>query len=195
MKPITHDRALDFMRAGKATMTIQSKVTQKHFTFTFKRPKYNEEDTVELIKSKDIPIWVSVLTNHDNANGSMFIGTIFGNRFYHGKKSRINKDAQSVRSFEYWFNALVLDRSDKLDLIELYHEGKCMKCGRKLTTPDSIEEGIGPVCSDWIERQKIARDRKIRHQFEIVGVDFNSMSEVSKVQLMGFVLGADDLWY
>lgn len=26
------------------------------------------------------------------------------------------------------------------------HSGKCFKCGRTLTTPESIESGIGPVC-------------------------------------------------
>jgi hypothetical protein len=28
----------------------------------------------------------------------------------------------------------------------LRHEGKCGRCGRRLTTPDSIDRGIGPEC-------------------------------------------------
>jgi len=29
----------------------------------------------------------------------------------------------------------------------LHHEGKCGRCGRKLTVPLSIETGIGPECA------------------------------------------------
>lgn len=194
-KSISHSKALDFMRAGKATMTIQSKVTETYFTFHFTKPKHDEENSDEVIKSKDIPVWVSLKTNHDNAHGSMFIGTIFGNKFYHSKKSRIGKDAKSILAFTYWFNSLVLNKEENLNLIDLYHAGKCMKCDRKLTTPDSVEEGIGPVCSDWIERQKIIRDRKIRQMLEVAGVDVDSTSEADKAQLMGFFKGTDKLWY
>lgn len=30
---------------------------------------------------------------------------------------------------------------------ELRHEGKCGCCGRRLTVPESIDTGIGPVCA------------------------------------------------
>jgi len=33
-----------------------------------------------------------------------------------------------------------------LDKAELYHTGRCLKCGRELTDAHSIELGIGPVC-------------------------------------------------
>jgi hypothetical protein len=29
---------------------------------------------------------------------------------------------------------------------QLHHEGKCGRCGRKLTVPASVESGIGPEC-------------------------------------------------
>jgi hypothetical protein len=32
------------------------------------------------------------------------------------------------------------------ECIEIWHEGKCGKCGRQLTVPSSIETGIGPEC-------------------------------------------------
>ena len=31
--------------------------------------------------------------------------------------------------------------------VTVWHEGKCGACGRKLTVPDSIKSGIGPVCA------------------------------------------------
>ena len=31
--------------------------------------------------------------------------------------------------------------------LEVWHEGRCGRCGRKLTTPQSVETGFGPVCA------------------------------------------------
>jgi hypothetical protein len=30
---------------------------------------------------------------------------------------------------------------------EVYHEGRCGRCNRKLTVPESIETGLGPECA------------------------------------------------
>jgi hypothetical protein len=164
---ISHSKALKFMRAGKAIMTIESKKTQKHFTFRFKTPKNVNEDT----PIKDIPIWVSVLTNSDNETGYEFIGTIFGDKYFHSKKSRISTEALSVVSFNYWFKGLVTNNANRLNMLALYHAGHCMRCGRKLTTPESIELGVGPVCGSEIDRIELKRNKKIRQMLEVSGVD------------------------
>ena len=31
--------------------------------------------------------------------------------------------------------------------VKVFHSGKCGKCGKKLTTPESIKSGLGPYCS------------------------------------------------
>jgi hypothetical protein len=46
--------------------------------------------------------------------------------------------------FQYVINKLKLKNLP--DFIEVWHEGKCGKCGRTLTVPSSIESGIGPEC-------------------------------------------------
>jgi hypothetical protein len=61
-----------------------------------------------------------------------------------GKKSAISKDAQSVKVFEYVLNKLKTNTLP--DFIEAWHEGKCGKCGRTLTVPSSILNGLGPEC-------------------------------------------------
>lgn len=33
-----------------------------------------------------------------------------------------------------------------LEELEVYHHGRCGRCGRKLTDPDSIVQGMGPEC-------------------------------------------------
>lgn len=38
-----------------------------------------------------------------------------------------------------------------------HHEGRCGKCGRRLTVPESIEEGIGPECRKSLGMAPLAR--------------------------------------
>jgi hypothetical protein len=32
---------------------------------------------------------------------------------------------------------------------EVFHTGKCLKCGRELTDAHSIETGLGPICNSF----------------------------------------------
>lgn len=33
------------------------------------------------------------------------------------------------------------------EVLEIWHHGVCGRCGRKLTTPESIQRGLGPKCA------------------------------------------------
>ena len=35
--------------------------------------------------------------------------------------------------------------------LTVFHDGKCGRCGRKLTVPESIQSGLGPVCAGQVE--------------------------------------------
>jgi len=77
-------------------------------------------------------------------------------------KSAISPNAQSVDVFQYVFNKLI--QGTLSEFIEIWHEGRCGKCGRQLTVPSSIESGIGPECSKMLAKtsnKSIARDKKI----------------------------------
>ena len=50
-----------------------------------------------------------------------------------------------VSSYNNPQNRQVLDKELE-DYIELWHEGRCGKCGRVLTVPTSISTGFGPDC-------------------------------------------------
>jgi hypothetical protein len=62
----------------------------------------------------------------------------------HGKKSIVSSDAQSVKVFEFMLNRLKTDNLP--DFLEVWHEGFCGKCGKRLTVPSSILSGLGPEC-------------------------------------------------
>ena len=84
---------------------------------------------------------MSVLTNPEVYS---YIGTCVEGDYKHGKKSVINSDSQSVKVFEFMLKRL---KNDNLpDFLEVWHEGFCGKCGKRLTVPNSILTGLGPEC-------------------------------------------------
>ncbi len=133
---IKHDIALDFILGGKSFVTFLNKKTDNRFTFKVVKHK------------KDDIYFVNVLTGPDIYT---FIGTIRENRYNHSiKKSNISIDSQSVKVFNYILSKL---QSNNLpDFIEIYHDGRCGKCGKRLTVPTSIESGFGPDCIKYIKK-------------------------------------------
>lgn len=138
------DKALDFILAGKSTFTIKSVPTGKHFTFMVTQPKKNKTE-------KKSVHFVKLMTGTDNERSYTFFATIFDKAAYkHSNKSRIGEDAQGVRAFRWFMNNLM--KGTVNGQVELFHEGCCGRCGRKLTTPESIESGIGPECAKMMTR-------------------------------------------
>jgi hypothetical protein len=136
------DKALDFILAGKSTFTLQS-ITGKHFTYKVEAPKKKNP-------AKEVH-FVKLMTGSDNEGSFTHFATIFDKAAYkHGAKSRITADAQGVRAFR-WFLTNLMNGTVN-DQVKLFHEGCCARCGRKLTTPESIETGIGPECAKMMSK-------------------------------------------
>lgn len=129
--------ALSFMTAGKATVTLRSAETGNRFTY---RIKSSDDGKVH---------FVSLMQGTDNESSFSYLGTIRGDVFYHGKKSKIAADAPAAKAFAWAFNRIA---GDKLPgSLEVWHEGRCGRCGRKLTVPESIESGLGPECANMLD--------------------------------------------
>jgi hypothetical protein len=131
---LEHSKAIDFLLGGKSIFTFVNTKTENRFTFKVKKHK------------TDDVFFVSVLTNPEVYQ---FVGSLKNKFFTHSKKSKISKDAQSVRVFDYVFSNLF--KGTLPEFIEIWHEGKCGKCGRTLTVPSSIESGFGPECSKRVK--------------------------------------------
>ena len=133
-----------FVMGGNAYFTIVNPITSVRFTYRVSR-KENEDGT----KS---PYFVSVLTGPDNWSNYRYLGVMFEDgTFRYGKKSKISRDATSAKAITWFLNSLTKeDVQTQVDRIEFWHEGRCCVCGRKLTVPESIESGIGPVCGGRI---------------------------------------------
>ena len=58
---------------------------------------------------------------------------------------RIGADAPSRKAFTWFWNRLRADAD--LSQCEVWHEGRCGRCSRVLTVPESLQTGLGPVCA------------------------------------------------
>jgi hypothetical protein len=127
-KKLNNSEALNFILAGNSTSTFLNRETDNRFTYKVKKSKDSDLFFVSVLTSPDVYTYIGYITND----------------FKLGKKSKISKDAQSVKVFNYIFRKL---KSGNLpEQIEIWHNGKCGKCARKLTVPSSIDTGIGPEC-------------------------------------------------
>ena len=125
---------LTFILAGNATFTIENAATGNRFTFKVRKPEDGK------------PHFVSVLTGPDNEHSYSFLGTVFDGRTYrHGRRSRIAEDAPSARAFEWLFRRLTAG-AELPPPVRICHCGKCGRCGKALTVPESIDAGFGPEC-------------------------------------------------
>ncbi len=129
--------ALRFLLAGNAHATFVSKVTGTRFTYKVVQADPRPGDT------RPAPHFVSILTGGDDHYD--YLGCIFGSKIYaHGRKSRIHPDAPSARAFVWVWQRLTAGRVP--ETCDVYHEGRCGRCGRRLTVPSSISSGLGPEC-------------------------------------------------
>ena len=64
--------------------------------------------------------------------------------YFHGKVSSISEDSKEAKTFAWLWSRLAW--SSTLPGAELWHEGRCGRCGIRLTVPESIARGLGPTC-------------------------------------------------
>ena len=122
-----------FITGGKATFTVTSKKTGARFTYRVRTA--NEDQGT---------FFVSVLTGSNNEENYSYAGMFSPDReFWRTQNSKIGEDAKSVLAFGWLIKAL---KADSIESLEFHHAGRCARCNRLLTDPESIESGFGPVC-------------------------------------------------
>ena len=125
-----------FMLAGKATVTLVSKKTGTRFTF-----KVSMADDGQAH-------FVALLNGPDNEADYKYLGRI-ADRLWIGRRvpkpGDISPDAPSAKALAWAWAAL--NRGEIPSQLEIWHEGRCGRCNRKLTVPSSIASGMGPECA------------------------------------------------
>jgi len=133
------EKALEFMLAGNATFTIRSMKTGARYTYKVQQPK--EGDTRWFVK---------LLTGPENTSDYKYLGMIDNadKKFRLTGKSTMKSDSLPVKAFDWFFSLLVKHIEPKN--VEIWHAGRCGRCGRVLTVPESVELGLGPECAGRI---------------------------------------------
>ncbi len=152
-RPIPVGKRKEFMLAGKSIFTVENPETGKRYTF-----KINYKSSDDSSRFTSGIFFVSYLYGPDNTKDYRYIGIITeaGLQFKITKKSR---PGTHLEAFKYIWQHTESER------FVFYHEGRCGKCGRRLTVPESIDAGFGPVCGGFTAKKKEAK-QKAKQQTE-----------------------------
>lgn len=130
-----------YIRGGKGAVTLVSP-TGKYHSYQFRYPASKQRG--------EFP------------NGTMFVYVMVGRRiwqyvgmlkhdrkFYHTKASQFGVKSEEFKGAIFIVSMM---NEEKHTSMKLYHQGICSVCGRKLTTPKSIECGMGPRCMTRVQQ-------------------------------------------
>jgi len=127
----------EFVIAGRAVFTVHN-ANNEHYTFkvTHKEASGKFQET-----------WfVNLLTGPDNTSDYTYIGMMDkACNFRLTKGSKLSEDSKPVKVFK-WAMKVIGGNSQLPEGYGIKHEGACGRCGRALTVPESLDNGIGPEC-------------------------------------------------
>jgi len=126
----------NFILAGKAIFTI-SNGKGDHFTFKV-RKRTSEQWGVK---------WFASVRTHQESRNYLYLGVVnsVSGVPHLTKASKYPQDSQEYKVLRWALDIIWGRRTLPLGY-EIEHAGRCGRCGRTLTTPDSIQCGIGPEC-------------------------------------------------
>ena len=126
----------EFILGGRAYFTVESAETKNRFTYK-----------INLCKNNKNMFFVSVCYAYESYN---FIGNLFTNdartEFKFVQSKKLTNVPKSVEVINFIVN-IYLNNSKTHSKLIFYHHGNCCRCGRTLTTPESIKRGIGLFCA------------------------------------------------
>jgi hypothetical protein len=130
-----------FLFGGYATFTLVSKKTGARKTF-----QVTEAPPRNLDERKGF--FVKMLVGPDNTSDYKYLGFLYERAGTWGfKLNKTGWGAEAGAVIAWLLKQLQSPAVSSLDQVEFWHLGTCCRCGRDLTTPESIAAGIGPVCA------------------------------------------------
>lgn len=168
-----------FILAGKAIFTIEP---SPKFIAQHSKPKPLPGGSVLLAcKShytyKVVPCednqeiyFAHLLRGPDNEKDYSFLGTVRvdGGELFAGKDNKIRELTHAFRILRRVLIAIWQGNESKIEANgwKINHAGKCGRCGRTLTTPESLESGIGPECRGKVACGGLGTGKKVEVKSE-----------------------------
>ena len=134
---IATDQFPRLLLAGKSTLTLRNPKRGTHIRVRM----YNKKDRAG---NPSTCFFLKVSLLGDSDTGYRYAGAYFSDskRFKAAPELEVDPPLAAVVSLIL----RAIDTPNLLSSAEIMHEGKCCRCGRKLTHPESIETGLGPEC-------------------------------------------------
>jgi len=132
-----NNNAVRLSRIFNGTVTLINKETATYCTLKIHTVRQGK------LKGKRI---VSRLVGPDNVNSYKGFGFVVGDMIMVWRKQHNEKNAKLASILQ----SLMVEgeKSRFADKVDMKLSKKCMRCNRELTTPESIEMGIGPICME-----------------------------------------------
>lgn len=165
----TWEAVEEFIFAGNATFTLVSLKTGVRFTYKVRVKKEDVErlaweEDVRLhavehgneleygpsFTTSDVAYFVNLLRGPDNTADFAYMGVVRKDppRFFWTQASgKVSRNAPAHKALVWMLDAMRCRRDVLGSSLEVWHEGRCGRCGRKLTVPESIAAGLGPECA------------------------------------------------
>jgi hypothetical protein len=124
-----------FVSAGRAIFTVSNPKGER-YTFRVSK-KEGERGTV---------FFAALLTGSDNESDYTYMGLVTGTSVRTTAKSAYPATAKPVAVLG-WALQVIDGKRTLPEGYAIRHEGRCGRCGRTLTVPESIDSGIGPECA------------------------------------------------
>ena len=127
--------ALVFLLAGKAKFGLWNQRTDNRFEYE-----------VNASSMKEDGLYFVQLTKQ-TSNNEHLLGVIKVQYMRNDYIPRFAKqETIESRAFQWLYKKLRDDYTLIPPYVVMYHLGRCARCGRELTDPDSIERGFGSEC-------------------------------------------------
>lgn len=140
----------EFFAAGRAifTVAVPSEFQAKHSDV---KPHYTFKVEYAEANGQWPETWfVKLLVGADNSNDYKTFGMLNPKtgQMRLTRKGGMTDKSWPVRIVRRVFANIYSETPEKIEAagFDVHHEGRCGRCGRRLTVPSSIETGLGPVC-------------------------------------------------
>ena len=142
------DQIQMYVFGGKGGFLLRSVNTGKEYEYKINPMSVYNPNFSEYV------FYISQKTEH----GSEFLGVlkIDENKYIHSKKSNVMYNSEVIKGILWLLKQFEIDDEFPVTM-EFYHMGICSCCGKRLTTPLSIEIGIGPICFERYGNERLKK--------------------------------------
>lgn len=193
---LNNNDALAFMLGGNSWFTIKSLRTGQDYSFGITDAKVRDIRSGKWVSTPERKnVWLFIGASQVVAGKSYgWMGSLLQDvrtgqwRYSPGRNRELPQDCAGEKAFMFVFNSFL--NGTKLPQLEIWHQGICSCCGKKLKLSESIELGWGPVC---MKRRKEALEHlhKLIEQRKITAENVlkNSPNRVDKTNIIDETLG------